>query len=55
MDALTGQLATLRGKRIKVGEFKALANVSRKYAIPLLEHFDRQKLTLRDGDARRVL
>ena len=55
MTTLTRQLATLRGKRIKVGEFKALASVSRKYAIPLLEHFDRQKVTLRDGDRRMVL
>ena len=55
MNALMGRLARLRGKRINVGEFKALANVSRKYAIPLLEHFDRQKVTLRDGDARRIL
>lgn len=52
---LKEDLAALRGQRINVAEFKALADVSRKYAIPLLEYFDRQKLTLRDGDKRRVL
>ncbi len=55
IDALKARLAALRGKRIDVGEFKALADVSRKYAIPLLEHFDRQKVTLRDGDSRKIL
>ena len=52
---LKENLGTFRGRRINVAEFKALADVSRKYAIPLLEYFDRQKLTLRDGDKRRVL
>ncbi len=55
IGALKESLAALRGQRINVAEFKALADVSRKYAIPLLEYFDRQKLTLRDGDKRRVL
>ena len=55
IGALRARLAEMRGQRINVGEFKALAGVSRKYAIPLLEHFDRQKVTLRDGNVRRVL
>jgi selenocysteine-specific elongation factor len=33
-------------------EFKDLLGVSRKYAIPLLEYFDSQKLTIRVGDKR---
>jgi selenocysteine-specific elongation factor len=33
-------------------EFKDLLGVSRKYAIPLLEYFDSQKLTIRIGDKR---
>jgi selenocysteine-specific elongation factor len=33
-------------------EFKDLLGVSRKYAIPLLEYFDGQKLTMRVGDKR---
>ena len=55
VNALLARLAPLRGQLVDVGEFKTLANVSRKYAIPLLEHFDKQKVTLRDGNKRRVL
>ena len=40
---------------IDVAAFKDLANVSRKYAIPLLEYFDREKLTRRAGDKRLIL
>ncbi|HKX28080.1 MAG TPA: selenocysteine-specific translation elongation factor [Blastocatellia bacterium] len=44
-----------RGPRIDVGAFKDLTGVSRKYAIPLLEHLDRQRVTRRVGDAREIL
>ena len=37
---------------ITVPEFKDLLGVSRKFAIPLLEHFDSVKLTRRQGDER---
>ncbi len=40
---------------IGMAEFKEIANVSRKYAIPLLEHFDRHKITKRAGDKRLIL
>jgi len=42
-------------RAIDVGAFKDLAGISRKYAIPLLEYFDRQRLTRREGDRRIVL
>jgi selenocysteine-specific elongation factor len=35
-------------------EFKDLLGISRKYAIPMLEYFDSQKITIRVGD-RRIL
>jgi selenocysteine-specific elongation factor len=35
-------------------EFKDLTGLSRKYAIPLLEYFDKEKLTVRVGDKRRL-
>jgi selenocysteine-specific elongation factor len=44
-----------KGSRIDVGEFKDLTGVSRKYAIPLLEYLDRQRVTRRVGDAREIL
>jgi selenocysteine-specific elongation factor len=40
---------------IDVAAFKTIARVSRKYAIPLLEYFDSQKITRRAGDKRRIL
>lgn|SRR5262245_10731036 len=43
------------GPRIDVAQFKDLTGVSRKYAIPLLEYLDRQRITRRVGDAREIL
>ena len=40
---------------IDVPKFKDLAGISRKYAIPLLEYFDREKITRRAGDKRLIL
>ncbi|MEP6945610.1 MAG: selenocysteine-specific translation elongation factor [Acidobacteriota bacterium] len=40
---------------IEVGRFKEIAGVSRKYAIPILEYFDRAKITRRAADKRVVL
>ena len=40
---------------ITPSEFKSLTNASRKYNIPLLEYFDRIKLTVRKGDKRVLL
>lgn len=40
---------------IDVAGFKELAGVSRKYAIPLLEFFDSQRVTRRAGDKRLIL
>jgi selenocysteine-specific elongation factor len=42
-------------RAIDVAAFKDLAGISRKYAIPLLEYLDRQRVTRRDGDRRIVL
>jgi selenocysteine-specific elongation factor len=40
---------------IDVTKFKELAGVSRKYAIPLLEYFDSERITRRAGDKRIIL
>ena len=42
-------------RAIDVATFKDLAGVSRKYAIPLLEFLDRQRITRREGDRRAIL
>ncbi len=39
-------------KEITVAEFRDIAKTSRKFAVPLLEYFDSQKLTQRVGDKR---
>ena len=48
-------LAAHRGRRFSVPEFKEWTQISRKYAIPLLEYLDRHRITKRDGDLRVVL
>ncbi len=40
---------------IDMAMFKDIAGISRKYAIPLLEYFDRQRITRRAGDKRLIL
>ena len=43
-----------QGTPITVSMFRERLGTSRKYAVPLLEHFDRRGITRRDGD-RRIL
>ena len=38
-----------------VGEFKAMFGLTRRLAIPLLEHLDGAKVTRRVGDRREIL
>jgi selenocysteine-specific elongation factor len=44
-----------RSPKIDVAGFKNLTGVSRKYAIPLLEYLDRERVTRRVGDERVIL
>jgi selenocysteine-specific elongation factor len=43
------------GERLPITAFKELTGVTRKYAIPLLEHLDREHVTRRVGDERVIL
>ncbi|HEX3102438.1 MAG TPA: selenocysteine-specific translation elongation factor [Pyrinomonadaceae bacterium] len=61
-DAIDKVVAAVRAfadgtsdRLIDVSQFKEIAGVSRKYAIPLLEYFDRAKVTRRAADKRVVL
>jgi selenocysteine-specific elongation factor len=62
-EALDGLIKKLRthaeksapNRAIDVPAFKELAGISRKYAIPLLEYLDRQRITRREGDRRIIL
>ena len=57
LEELRHQLAAHKAKspKINVSEFKDLTGVSRKYAIPLLEYLDRERVTRRVGDERVIL
>jgi len=52
---MRGFAAETSDRLIDVAKFKDIAQISRKYAIPLLEFFDREKVTRRAGDKRLVL
>ena len=41
--------------KLGVGEFKELTGLSRKFAVPLLEYLDAQRITRRVGDDRIIL
>ncbi len=51
---LRAQLASRRGQQFSVPDFKDWTGVSRKYAIPILEYLDREHITVRQGDVRRI-
>ena len=57
LDHLKKQLGVYKSKstKINVAQFKELTGVSRKYAIPLLEFLDRERITRRAGDERIIL
>ena len=57
LQALRAQVMAEKQKspRIDIARFKDLAGVSRKYAIPLLEYLDRERVTKRVGDERIIL
>jgi selenocysteine-specific elongation factor len=56
---LKAEIQTLKqsgaAETIDVGTFKDRYNVTRKYAIPLLEFLDRERVTRRVGDTRKIL
>ncbi len=43
-----------RDGHITVGAFRDTLGISRKYAVPMLEHFDALRVTRRDGDVRHL-
>jgi selenocysteine-specific elongation factor len=55
LGGLRTQIRELRGQVLDVARFKQITGLSRKYAIPLLEYLDRERITRKDGDRRIVL
>ena len=57
LDALRRQVIATKAKtpKLSVPQFKDLFGITRKYAIPLLEYLDRERVTRRVGDERIIL
>jgi selenocysteine-specific elongation factor len=58
LEALKQEIAALKSGgvgRIDVATFKERFGVTRKFAIPLLEYLDRERVTRRVGDARVIV
>jgi selenocysteine-specific elongation factor len=58
LSTLKAEVRALKGgagARVDVAAFKERYGITRKYAIPLLEYLDRERVTRRVGDARVVL
>lgn len=56
LDTVRGQVVAYLQENEEMGpqEFREITSLSRKFAIPLLEHLDKEKLTVRVGDKRRL-
>jgi selenocysteine-specific elongation factor len=56
LDALRGKLVAYLGEKgtISAQEWKDLVGATRKFTIPLAEHFDAEKVTLRVGEVRKL-
>ena len=57
LEQLRHQVAAqkIKSPKMDVALFKEMTGVSRKYAIPLLEYLDRERITKRVGDSRVIL
>jgi selenocysteine-specific elongation factor len=55
VERLRMELQQMRGQSLDVARFKQLTGLSRKYAIPLLEYFERERVLRRSGDQRLIL
>ena len=57
LEVMRRQIVAQKTKtpKLNVGNFKDLFGVTRKYAIPLLEYLDRERVTRRVGDERVIL
>jgi len=58
LNALKKDVAAMKAAGVKsfdVAQFKDRFEITRKYAIPLLEYLDRERITRREGDKRIIL
>jgi selenocysteine-specific elongation factor len=55
VDDVVSRLRASGRRGFEVGEFKEMFGLTRRLAIPLLEHLDSEKVTRRVGDRRELL
>ena len=58
LESLKEDVRALKGTapaKVDVAAFKERYGITRKYAIPLLEYLDRERVTRRVGDSRVIL
>jgi selenocysteine-specific elongation factor len=55
LERLRVELQRMRGQPLDIAQFKKLTGLSRKYAIPLLEYFERERVLRKLGDQRVIL
>jgi selenocysteine-specific elongation factor len=57
LEALKSEIRSLKsaGARLDVATFKERYGITRKFAIPLLEYLDRERITRRVGESRVVV
>lgn len=55
IERLRIDLQRMRGQSLDVARFKELTGLSRKYAIPLLEYFERERVLRKLGGQRVIL
>jgi|GEM_PF-2219143 len=56
MDDITGRVRSFFESNQEMGpqDFRDLTNLTRKFAIPVLEYLDKEKITMRIGDKRQL-
>jgi selenocysteine-specific elongation factor len=55
LDEVARGLQTLQSETFSVGEFKERFGLTRKLAIPILEWLDSERVTVRQGNQRKII
>jgi len=55
LDGLIDGIRSMGKRELTVAQFKSMTGLSRKFAIPLLEHLDERCVTRRNGAVREIL
>jgi selenocysteine-specific elongation factor len=55
LDEIAREVRSWQSDTFGVGEFKERFGVSRKFAIPILEWLDSERVTVRQGNQRKII